>query len=138
MLSQIPWGTLNGTTCPKSQPAILDQTIFKLRILKLKTLSYKVQCSKDIIFTVITSTQTGLSVLHSHKFDKNTGFFISQKKKITLRTNALSTANPHQPATPCSALVQGLPEDPMMTRSPIHPSKFSRNGLYSNAIKYLN
>lgn len=70
MLSQIPWGTLNGTRCPKSQPAILDQTIFKLRLSKLKTFSYKVQCSKEIIFTVITSTPTRVSVLHSHKFDK--------------------------------------------------------------------
>lgn len=142
MLSQIPWSMLNGTTCPKSQPAILDQTIFKLRIFKLKTFSYKVQCSKDIIFTVITSAQTRVSVLNSHKFDKNMGFFISKKKKkkeiITLRVNAVSTASPHQPVTPCSASVQGLPQDPMRTRSPIHPSNFSHNGPYSNHTKYLN
>lgn len=97
MLSLVPWGTLNGTGCPKSQPAILDQTIFKLRILKLKTFSYKVQCSKDIIFMVITSTQTRVSVLHSHKSVKNMSFSVSPKETITPRINALSTANPHQP-----------------------------------------
>lgn len=70
VLSRIPWGILNGTRCPKSQPAILDQTIFKLRICKLKTFSYKVQCSKGIIFMVIASTQTRGSVLHSHRLDK--------------------------------------------------------------------
>ncbi|EOB06780.1 hypothetical protein Anapl_06706 [Anas platyrhynchos] len=70
VLSQIPWGMLNGTRCPKSQPAILDQTIFKLRICKLKTFAYKVQCSKGIIFTVIASTQTRGSVLHSYRLDK--------------------------------------------------------------------
>lgn len=80
MLSLIPWGMLNGTGCPKSQPAILDQTIFKLRILKLKTFSCKVQCSKDIIFTVITSTQTRVSVLHSHKFVKHMSFLVSPKE----------------------------------------------------------
>jgi len=66
-------------------------------------------------------------------------FFIHKKKKkiITLRINALSTVNPHQPATPCSVFKQGLPQDARRPRSPIHPSKFSRNGPYSNSIRYL-
>lgn len=80
MLSLVPWGMLNGTGCPKNQPAILDQTIFKLRILKLKTFSRKVQCSKDIIFMVVTSTQTSVSVLNSHKFVKYMSFSVSPKE----------------------------------------------------------
>lgn len=129
MLSLIPWGMLNGTGCPKNQPAILDQTIFKLRILKLKTFSRKVHCSKDIIFMVITSTQTSVSVLHSHKFVKHVSFSVSPKEN-------------HHPEIKCS-----LYNQPLSTRATTgshvdkepHPSsKFSCNGLYSNMIKYLN
>lgn len=100
-LSRIPRGMLNGTRCPKSQPAILDQTIFKLRIFTLKTFSYKVQCSKGIIFTVIASTQTRGSVLHLHRLDK-IWLSLYLKKIITLTGNTLTTANPRQPATPHS------------------------------------
>lgn len=101
VLSRIPWGMLNGTRCPKSQPAILDQTIFKLRICKLKTFAYKVQCSKGIIFTVIASTQTRGSVLHSYRLDK-IWLPLYLKKIITLAGNTLAAASPHQPATPHS------------------------------------
>lgn len=108
MLSQIPWSMLNGTTCPKSQPAILDQTIFKLRIFNLKTFSYKVQCSKDIIFTVITSAQTRVSVLNSHKFDKNMGFFISKKKKKKGNHHPESKCCQYSQPSPISHTVQRL------------------------------
>lgn len=143
MLSHISWGTLNGTGWPKSQPAILDQTIIKLRISKLKAFSYKVQCSKDIIFTVITSTQTRVSVLHSHKFDKNMSFFVYWKIKN-------QTKNHHDPENKRSQYSQPLPTSHTMQRLhtyhgitwgqriSIHPHKFSCNGPYSNGIKNLN
>lgn len=101
MLPHVPCGMLNGTRCPKSQPAILDQTIFKLRVFKLKTVSYKVQCSKDIIFTAITSTQTRESVLHSHRLEKKCEFLhIPEKKKIIAPMgNILATVNPPQTAS---------------------------------------
>lgn len=127
MLSLIPWGMLNGTGCPKSQPAILDQTIFKLRILKLKTFSCKVQCSKDIIFTVITSTQTRVSVLHSHKFVKHMSFLVSPKENHHPENTLHSQPSPTRATT-------GSHVD----KEPHTPSKFSCNGLYSNTIKYLN
>lgn len=101
MLPHVPCGMLNGTRCPKSQPAILDQTIFKLRVFKLKTVSYKVQCSKDIIFTAITSTQTRESVLHSHRLEKKCEFLhIPEKKKKSLprwETPLLRSTLPRQP-----------------------------------------
>lgn len=100
MLPHVPCGMLNGTRCPKSQPAILDQTIFKLRVFKLKTVSYKVQCSKDIIFTAITSTQTRESVLHSHRLEKKCEFLhIPEKKKSLPRweTSLLRSTLPRQP-----------------------------------------
>lgn len=127
MLSLIPWGMLNGTGCPKSQPAILDQTIFKLRILKFKTFSCKVQCSKDIIFTVITSTQTRVSVLHSHTFVIHMSFFVSPKENHHHKCSVYSQPSPTRATTGSH-----VDKEP-------HPSNNSScNGLYSNSIKYLN
>lgn len=105
MLSQISWGTLNGTRCPKSQPAILDQTVFKQRIFKLRTFSYKVQCSKDIIFTVITPTQTRVSVLHSPKLDKKEFLCILKKTQNNITLNICSQYS--QPSPP-NHTMQGL------------------------------